>query len=137
MDLTFSGIPAVILRMEDLRAQMVNVQVAKALRAGGEIIAEAMRAAAPLGPQPSPKSTSLEPGEIKEDIKVRLATEDDERYALIGPTGKTAHVARFVEYGHRQVRGKNTIIAATDGEVPAHPIKRASWEQPAPPTSKA
>jgi HK97 gp10 family phage protein len=139
MEIKFTGVPALVRRMEDIRAQMVQKQARKAVRAGADVITKAMVERAPIGPQKSAKSTALEPGELKADIKTRMfAGEDGEIFALAGPGEKTAHVARFVEYGHRQVVGGSNKVTATGAtigkgtslaeDVPAYPFLRPAYE---------
>lgn len=140
MEMSFTGVPALVRRMEDIRARMVKEQATKAVRAGAQIIAKAMVQSAPVLDVKTSGSNSLEPGELKADIKARVFTEDGEVFALAGPGEGTAYAARFVEYGHRMVvggpktmrsdgkmrRSRASMIYGKD--IPAHPFLRPAYE---------
>lgn len=80
----------------------------------------------------------LPPGALKNDIVIRFLKDAAGAIsAKVGPAKLTAHVARWVEYGHRIVRGGRNRIKANgkqygngvaNGEVPAHPFIRPAYE---------
>ncbi len=137
MEMRVTGVCELKARLLEVRQQMTGPAMRKAVRAGGQVIAVAMEMAAPMLPEKTPGSDSLEPGELKADIKVRMRTEEGEPVAYIGPGKKTARVARWVEYGHRLVRGGQLKVLANGrtkgrgslvGEVPPHPFLRPAYE---------
>ena len=75
------------------------------LRAGGEVFQAAIAERAPERPD-LPSGTALPPGALKTDIELHRGRSDEGLPAVIVSPGKyTQHVARWVEYGHRLVRG--------------------------------
>jgi HK97 gp10 family phage protein len=117
--------------------QIVN----KALRAGGLVFVDAIQERAPERPD-LPSGTALPPGALAADIGERIGR-DEEGFAaaIIGPQDATAHVARWVEYGHRLVKGgysksvyRRGVFVGYRGpgravdNVPAHPFIRPAFE---------
>lgn len=87
-------------------AELANGPVRKALKAGGAVIQAAIVERAPVLLEPeSPGSDALPPGAIKSDIIVKITVAQGGGTAIIEPGKFTLHVARWVEYGHRMVRG--------------------------------
>lgn len=88
------------------------------VRAGGNVIREAMVEHAPVLVEKNAGSNALEPGAIKRDIKVRFPARENQlqETAIIGPGPATSHQSRFVEYGHRMVVGGYSKVEA-DGRV--------------------
>lgn len=127
--------------LEARRMEMVQVTARKAVHTGAVVIAEAMQTAAPMLDSKTANSTALEPGALKADIRAtggRL-NEDGELVAYAGPSPKTAHVADWVEYGHRMVHGGQSKIVDGEGrtrgpgiaaeeDVRAHPFLRPAFE---------
>lgn len=112
-------------RLKALEVRVREEYIVKAVKAGAREIAVAMVEDAPVLDEKTPGSDALEPGELRDDIKARERLDKDGfAVATIGPGRKTAHVARFVEYGHRLVKGKKEI-----GQVPAHPFLRPAFER--------
>lgn len=132
-------------RIEAIRVKMRDQAERRALRAGAEVIRDAMEVATPVQAARNLGSDSLETGELKENICVSIRTEDGQPYALIGPMGKGGRIgkaAHLVEYGHRMVTGgKSRLNAAGQfvgggtvvGDVPAHPFLRPAFESSAAP----
>lgn len=123
---------------ERIRLQMREQGRRKAVRAGARVIQAAMIESTPVLAGTNAGSDSLEPGAIKGDIRISSIVEDGEPAALIGPGKKTAHVAGWVEYGHRMVSGGQSKVLAggkTSGsgkageDVPAHPFLRPAYER--------
>lgn len=115
----------------------------EALRAGGRVIKAAMVDRTPVLIEKTAGSTSLEPGEVKASISVRVRQdEDNEAVAYIGPKspdGDVGKAAYLVEYGHRMVKGgpsrMNSFgkfvgsgVANEEQDVPAHPFLRPAFE---------
>jgi HK97 gp10 family phage protein len=139
MQIQFQGLTEMVAKLEKARVDMGGPEMKKALRAGGRVIQKAMEERAPVLDAKTPGSDALEPGALKASIRVSVVEDDGETAAIIGPNGKTAHVARFVEYGHRQVTGgqskllgNGTVRGAgknTGKDVPPHPFLRPSFEE--------
>jgi HK97 gp10 family phage protein len=138
MQQVLTGVPQLLAKLEKARVQMTGPEMKKAVRAGGNVIKAEMVSRAPVLDEKTAGSTSLDPGALKADIRVSLPHDEDEIVALIGPSSKTAHVARWVEYGHREVHGGSSEIVA-DGksrgpgkaaanDVPEHPFLRPAFE---------
>lgn len=134
-----TGVTEMQERIRALRAGIREQGVRDGVRAGAAVIRDAMIAAAPVLDEKTANSTSLDPGAMKEDIRSRLRATDKQGFAssIIGPGAKTAHVAFWVEFGHRLVRGGHSKVLASGktqgpgrevGFVPAHPFLRPAFE---------
>lgn len=132
-----TGLRELVQRIEASRAEMAGPAMRKALRAGARVIERAMVERAPHLDEHQPGSDALPPNALKEGIRVAMTTEEGMPEALIGPDGKTAHVSRWVEYGHRQVHGGELKLlgdgrtrgTGTAGEdVPPYPFLRPAFE---------
>ena len=141
MAIETTGIAEIREKIQAMRSQVSGPISRRAVRAGGRVIAAAMIERTPVNIEKNAGSNSLEPGAVKADIKVRFPAAENqtmEAVALIGPGGKTSHVARFVEYGHRMVHGGQSKVGADgkvrgrgivhDVDVPAHPFLRPAYE---------
>jgi HK97 gp10 family phage protein len=131
--------------MERVRQRVAIEGARKAVVAGAKVIAAAMVDHTPVQVERLAGSDSLDPGELKANIKVRAKTaQDGSQYALVGPTGKSgavSHVAHLVEYGHRIVTGGKSQLGvagkfigsgtAHEKDVPAHPFLRPAFEESA------
>lgn len=121
-------------RVEDLSGAAEDRMV----RAGARVFQEAIEAAAPVLDERTANSTALEPGALKGDIHVSVKHNAvGTAEAFVGPGKDTRHVARFVEFGHRLVKGGYSKVVAGGktrgpgveiGEVPAHPFVRPAYE---------
>jgi len=108
------------------------------VRAGAEVFKKEMVERAPVLDKKTTGSNALEPGALKKDIKVRNVKNQVLPTVRVGPGGKTAYVANFVEYGHRDVHGGYLKLLgngksqgpgkAGDMDVPAHPFVRPTFE---------
>jgi HK97 gp10 family phage protein len=137
MEVQIEGLTKCIAKLENAGAQMGNTEMRKALRVGGKVIKEAMVERAPVLDKRTQNSTALEPGALRDGIRVYVPQDEEQPQALIGPNAKTAHVARWIEYGHRQVSGGYSKVMA-DGktrgpgkagaDVPAYPFLRPAFE---------
>lgn len=140
MGFEMKGLEEMVAQMNNMRAQVSGPIAKKAVRAAGNVVREAMVERTPENIERNAGSDSLPPGAVKADIKVRFPAQEQvlETTALIGPGSKTAHVARWVEYGHRMVHGGQSKVGA-DGkvrgtgrasavDVPADPFLRPAYE---------
>lgn len=139
--MALAGLQELVARMNRLREQVNGPIAKKAVRAAGNVIKEAMIERTPENIEKNAGSDSLDPGAVKADIKVRFPAEQQvlETTALIGSGSKTAHVAGWVEYGHRMVSGGQSKVLASGKlsgsgnagavDVPAHPFLRPAYEE--------
>lgn len=116
--------------------------VVHAVRDGANVIKDAMRESAGTLNKTvvrTASSNALTPGALAQDIKVRVKVDKtDIAVAIIGPV-KYSHVARWVEFGHRMVKGGYSKVAGDgttrgpgreSGEpVPAYPFLRPAFER--------
>lgn len=115
------------------------------LQAAGRVMQAAVTERAPVLDERTAKSTALPPGALKSDIEMSVRKRDNLRFALIQPGKLTYHVVRWVEYGHRLVkggyssrkRGKMQGHGRQVGDVPAHPFIRPAFEAAAAPAVQA
>jgi len=124
--------------------QSLREKIAKqGVAAGAAVIEQEMVMRAPILDAKTAESTALDPGTLKSDLRVKMLPIDREGYAaaLIGPGELSWHVAIWVEYGHRLVKGgysKIVKIGRNAGklrgpgrevsQVPAHPFLRPAFE---------
>lgn len=138
MNFELEGMRGLVDKLNAAGAKMAGPEMRKALRAGGRVIEDAMVERAPMMlEEKTPGSDSLEPGALKDGIRVAIIEGENGLEALIGPNSKVSHVARFVEYGHRQVsggylkllgNGKSRGTGAAGIDVPAYPFLRPAFE---------
>lgn len=138
MSLDFSEIGKLTGGLDAIRLKLKQQGEHKAVRAGARVIQEAMVERTPVQAGTNVGSDSLEPGAMKDDIRVQMIDDEGEPAALIGPGKKTAHVANWVEYGHRMVTGGQSKLLgkgksrgsgkASMVDVPAHPFLRPAFE---------
>lgn len=103
---------------DEIRLDFAN----QAARAGAEVIFDAMEVLAPTRlSAPTPHSTALRPGAVREDLGVRPL--DNKAGWLVGPGSLTAYVVRWLEFGHRLVKGKHEV-----GTVEPHPFIRNAYD---------
>jgi HK97 gp10 family phage protein len=141
LEITFEGMPEFSRMMQELAGPAAERIARHAVRAGGRVVQAAITEAAPVRPD-LPSGTALPPGALKNDIEVKTVKESDGSIsAYIGPGRETAHAARLVEYGHRQIRGGTSskgggILGQSyrgsgkniGKDVPPHPFIRPAWE---------
>jgi HK97 gp10 family phage protein len=108
-----------------------------AVRAGASVILNAMQQNAPILDKKTAESNALEPGSLKRGLRISVKkVRDGFIDSLIGPNGNVAYVARWVEYGHRLVKGGQSHITARGvvgrgaviGHVPAYPFLRPAFD---------
>jgi HK97 gp10 family phage protein len=142
------------MRVEGLRETFAHLQamgadkarpiIRKALRKGGLVMREAIavRAATLTKTQTrQPRSSALPISALRSDIGVHAYLSDDGDLGVwIGPGKYTTHPARFVEYGHRNVKGGWSAFNKPGkgigfrgpgrevGNVPPYPFIRPAYE---------
>jgi len=131
------GLRELDAKMAQLGGDASTRIVRKGLRAAGMVFVESIqRSAAGLKrwPQRTAESTALLLGAIADDIGMRMGKDDDGLpAAIVGPGPTTRHVAHFVEYGHRLVKGGRNRKGRGGpgkviGEVPQYPFIRTGFE---------
>jgi hypothetical protein len=137
MNVEFSGLREMVAKLESAGVNMRGAPMYEALGKGGNVIATAMIERAPMLEEHQPGSDQLEPGALRDDTRVAFEIIEGQPVALIGPGGKTAHAARWVEYGHRMVTGGYSKVlpsGLTRGpgqageDIPAYPYLRPAFE---------
>jgi len=134
-----TGAEQVAARMRSVGRYIREHAEEVAVREGGKVFQLAMVERTPELTGKTPGSDSLAPGAMRADIKVRVVKDElGTAAAYIGPTKKTARVARWVEFGHRLVKGGYLKFTGSGmkmrgkgkqfGEVPAHPFLRPAYE---------
>jgi len=141
VDIQLAGMAELVSRMKALPKVVQGESSRKAVRAGAKVIQAAMIENTPVQAVRSASSNSLEPGALRDDIRTRTTLRDGVAEATVGPGKKTAHVAGWVEYGHRMVSGGTSKVLAngkTRGkgkvstvDVPPHPFLRPAFEESA------
>jgi HK97 gp10 family phage protein len=136
ISISVSGLSELQAKLDDLSTKQADACIRKALRAGAEIEQAAISERAPIKDS---TGGTLPDGALKNDIVIKMTRDEQgNRMAVVGPDKYTAHVARWVEYGHRAVTGGyNTKLAngKTRGpgkvaaeDVPEHPFIRPAFE---------
>jgi HK97 gp10 family phage protein len=131
-----TGLSDLKATFESLATKEADRCVSKALMAGAAIEQAAITALAPL------KDTTgglLPDGALKSDITItRRRFSDGKPYVTVAPGKYTAHVAFWVEYGHRLIRGGYSKLLKSGktrgpgtqiGVVPEHSFIRKAYEQ--------
>lgn len=103
MGITTTGLNELIANLESAGKEATPI-VRKGLRAGAEVFQAAIVERAPERPN-LPSGTALPVGALKTDIVIHRGVEDGNEAMIVGPDKLTRHVADWVEYGHRLVRG--------------------------------
>jgi HK97 gp10 family phage protein len=98
--------------LTDLGVKIAATITARALRAGGEVLAGAQRDFAPVRKDKHSGGNALRPGEVRDSIQTMLDIDGEKGYAQItvGPGYAdgvdTDYVANWLEHGHELTRGK-------------------------------
>jgi HK97 gp10 family phage protein len=135
ISIDIKGLAELKATFESLTKKDADRCVAKALMAGAEI-----EQAAIVGHANFRTTGGLLPeGALANDIEItRHRSKDGNSYITVGPGKYTSSVARWVEYGHRLVRGGYSRLLAngkTKGPgsqvatVPEHPFIRPAYEE--------
>lgn len=128
-----------VANMDAIRNRVAVNGKRRAVRAGAQVIGAAMIERTPMLAAKTNGSDSLDPGEMKDNIKVRDRTEDGEPVALVGVAGQRAgKAAHNVEYGHRMVHGGESRLDGAgkfvgggivhEVDVPPHAFLRPAFE---------
>lgn len=116
---------------QDVQDRIINT----ALREGAQVYRSAVSEAAPERLDDETSGTALPPGALKSDVMIQKVSKSAEYDIRFGKY--TAHVARWVDEGHRLVKGGRSRVNKTGktrgsgkeiGNVPAHPFFRAAFE---------
>ena len=131
LEITVTGLSELDAAMAELGSGNAVEQVCRrALREGGNVMKAAIAANAPVRPE-LPSGTALPPGALQGDIQVTVSKDSENSFsAWIEPGKFTRHVATWVEYGHRLVRGKTgkRSEGTVTGDVRAHPYIRPAFD---------
>jgi len=135
MDFDFGveGIEDLEKALADLDVKVRVTAMRKALHAAGVPVREAVIERAPTKDEVGGK---LPVGAMKADVRLRVIQADGQLMAVVDFGPMTYYVARWVEYGHRLVRGGYSSIKRGKlrgqghqvGDVPAHPFIRPGFE---------
>lgn len=136
VSLQVQGLDELQRRLDLLRTEQAQKILRKGLRAGGRWVQTEVAERAPVRPS-LPSGTALPVGALKFDVILRniyRGVPEGGAVVTVGFGKFTAHVARWVEFGHRLVaggrymnwgkRGKGEVT----GRVWAHPFMRPAWE---------
>jgi HK97 gp10 family phage protein len=135
ISIDIEGLSDLQAKLDDLSTKATERAIRAALKAGAAIEQAAITERAPVKVD---TGGTLPEGALKSDIVVKMTRDDQGTIlAVVGPGKLTTHVARWVEYGHRQVRGGYSRKLADGstrgpgsqtGEVPEHPFIRPAYE---------
>ena len=128
MELQITGLDQVQTRLKQAGPTLAQKAYAKALKAAGEVLRKEVSDRAPVKTEEFKGSNSLPPGALKADIQLQVKVSEQGGGATIGPSRKTAYVARFVELGHRQVSHGKKKGRKVIGHVPAKPFLRPAFD---------
>jgi hypothetical protein len=99
------GIPELDALISQLAGPGADRAMVHGVAEGAKIFQEAITDAAPIRPE-LPSGTALPPGKLKSSIQIRLSKLRNGTFAtFIEPSRDVRHVARWVEWGHRLVKG--------------------------------
>jgi HK97 gp10 family phage protein len=135
ISIDIKGLSETKAMLENLSTTAAERAIRTALRAGAAIEKAAIEELAPVN---ETGGGTLPPGALKADIGVTMTRSDQgEISAIVGPGKLTRHVAGWVEYGHRLVRGGRSRLLLNGktkgpgkevGSVAAHPFIRKAYE---------
>jgi HK97 gp10 family phage protein len=135
LTIDIQGLSELQVKLNDLGTKAADAAMRKALKAGAAIEQAAISERAPMK---DGTGGILPDGALKNDIVIKIRRDNNGGMnAIVGPDKFTAHVARWVEYGHRLVRGGRSRLLANGkargpgsqtGEVAEHPFIRPAWE---------
>ena len=145
MGITIRGLDELDNLFKTPAPELLDGPLRKAVTGGGKILQAAIAENAPELESPeSPGSDALPPGALRSDITMHafVVKGGTSATAIIEPGKYTKQVARFVEYGHRMVRGGYARVIssgpnkgrsrgpgkALEENVPAHPFIRPAVE---------
>jgi HK97 gp10 family phage protein len=139
MEMELSDMTKMVAKLREMKLRTSGPEMDKAIRAGARVIKAAVQERAPVLDKKTPGSSALDPGALQRGIRVYVPKDVKPTEAHIGPSKKVAYVARFVEYGHRQVHGGYSKVLpggktrgpgiAAEKDVPAYPFIRPAYEE--------
>lgn len=125
-------------RLDQLAFELDGPVLEKMVRAGARVFKDELVLRTPeLSEERSAKSDALPRGAIRDDIGVRTTRDLGVFRAFVGPGKNTRYVARWVEYGHRLIKGgwsklNGDGLAKGPGrfikDIPPHPFIRPAYE---------
>jgi HK97 gp10 family phage protein len=99
------GLKELDQKLSALKGKTANRLIRDAVMAGGKVFQAEVRLRAPVRAS-GQHGNALPPGALKSDIELAFGiTEEKLPAAIVKPGKYTKHVARWLEYGHRLVRG--------------------------------
>jgi hypothetical protein len=102
---TLPGLKELDAKLAQLKGPVAKRLIRNAVMAGGKVLQAEEQLRAPVR-VPMPHGNALPPGALKSDIELVFGISDEGLPSAIVKPGKyTKHVARWLEYGHRLVRG--------------------------------
>lgn len=133
LDIRVDGIADVKKALADLDVKVRVKAMKKALEAAGIPMKAAVIERVPTKEEVGGK---LPVGAMKNDVRLRVTQDDGQLMAVIEFGGLTFYVARWVEYGHRLVKGGYSSVKRGKlrgsghqiGDVEAHPFIRPAFE---------
>jgi HK97 gp10 family phage protein len=133
----FAGFDALAAKMDELARDLARPAQVRMVRAGANVFKDAVVERAPVLQEELAGSNALPPGAVRDGIHVYM-TKDEPVTARVGPDKHVAHVARWLEYGHRIVAGGRARAGGTViGEVAAIPFIRTGYEAALHPAEEA
>jgi hypothetical protein len=141
------GLKELNAKLDALKGPAARHIIHDAVMDGGKVLQAEVQLRAPVR-IPMQHGTAIPPGALKSDIELAFGFSDDGLPAAIVKPGKyTKHVARWLEYGHRLVRGGYSKIMpggyvrgpgrASSVDVPAYPFIRPAFETAREPATMA
>ena len=137
------GLAELKAKLDTLAHRNAAIITNRALRAGAKVFKQAIEERVPVRVD-SPSGTALPPGALQHDIEIhtlRDPSDSNNTVVTVGPGKHTAHVMRWLEFGHDLVRNTSQAVG-TPGTgrnrlgkggsvvkfVPAHPVMRPAYE---------
>lgn len=130
------GLSEIEARLRELSRTAAHRIVKAGVMEGGQVLRAAIAERAPERPE-LPSGTAIPPGALRHDIELHFGLDPQGLpAAIVAPGHYTAHAARWVEYGHRLVRGGyNRVVGNSTkgpgqqvGNVKAYPFIRPGFE---------
>jgi hypothetical protein len=131
-------------KLKQLQGDQLDKIMAKAIREGAKVYQAAVSEAAPERVTFA-GGDALPPGALKDDVIIKKAPSTGGPIYQVEFGKLTRHVARWVEYGHRLVRGGRSRVLKSGktrgkgkevGQVDAKPFFRDAFEAATEPAAK-
>lgn len=133
-------------KLDQLKGEQLEKIMRKALRDGAKVYQAAVSEAAPERVETTEGSDALPPGALKSDVIVTKVPSQGGPIYEVWFGKLTRHVAFWVEYGHRLVRGGTSRVLKSGktrgkgrevGQVKPHPFFRDAFEHSTDAAAKA